>query len=129
MLKLIGCSFIGLFLVFISGCADDLPVKGPYPKTGVASWYDPNLTSPELFKKSGVTCAMRKTDYGKYYRVCNLANNKCVFVRHNDFGPSVGMYRKERIIDLSKSAFRSIADLDQGLIQVSVSQVYEANFD
>ena len=129
MMRLKGHIFVGLCLVLLAGCADDLPVKGAYPKTGLASWYDPSLTSPELFKKWGVTCAMRKTNYGKYYRVCNLANNKCVFVRHNDFGPSAGMYRKKRIIDLSKSAFRKIADLDHGLIQVSVSQVYDASVD
>jgi len=129
MIKLKGCFVLGLFLVFLVGCVDDCPVKGAYPKTGLASWYDPSLSSPELFKNWGITCAMRKEDYGKYYRVCNLANNKCVFVRHNDFGPSSGMYRRKRIIDLSKSAFRKIADLDHGVIEVSVSQVYEASVD
>lgn len=123
------CIFIGICLVFMAGCAEDRPVKGVYPKTGLASWYDPSLSSPELFKNWGITCAMRKTDYGKYYRVCNLANNKCVFVRHNDFGPSASMYRNKRIIDLSKAAFRKIADLDHGVIEVSVSQVYEASVD
>ena len=115
--------------MFLAGCADDQPVKGPYPKTGLASWYDPSLSSPGLFKTWGVTCAMRKTDFGKYYRVCNLANNKCVFVRHNDFGPSSAMYRMRRIIDLSKSAFKKISDLDQGVIKVSISQVYNAKVD
>ena len=129
MKRLRGCVLAATCLVMLAGCADDQPVKGPYPKAGVASWYDPSLSSPELFKKWGVTCAMRKADYGKYYRVCNLANDKCVFVRHNDFGPSAGMYRRKRIIDLSKAAFRKIADLDQGLIQVSLSSVYEASVD
>jgi rare lipoprotein A len=129
MKSLKGCIFICMCLVLLVGCTDDQPVKGPYPKTGMASWYDPSTSFPGLFRKWGVTCAMRKTDYGKYYRVCNLANNKCVFVRHNDFGPSLSMYRKRRVIDLSKSAFKKIADLDQGLIQVSVSQVYEASVD
>lgn len=129
MTKLKGYIFIGICLVLLAGCADDQPVKGPYPRIGIASWYDPSLTSPELFKKWGITCALRKVDYGKYYRVCNLANNKCVFVRHNDFGPSAGMYKKRRIIDLSKSAFRKIADLGHGLIEVSVSPVYEATVD
>jgi rare lipoprotein A len=129
MKRLKGYIFAGISLLLLAGCVNDQPVKGPYPKAGLASWYDPSFSSPELFKKSGVTCAMRKTDYGKYYRVCNLANNKCVFVRHNDFGPSAGMYRKRRVIDLSKSAFRKIADLDQGLIQVSLSQVYAASVD
>jgi len=129
MIKLTACLITGIFLVSLSGCADDQPVRGPYPKTGIASWYDPSLTSPELFKKWGVTCAMRRTDYGKYYRVCNLDNNKCVFVRHNDFGPSSGMYRKNRIIDLSKSAFRKISDLDRGLIRVCVTPVFQAQVD
>ncbi len=129
MIKLIGSISLVLIFILLASCVDDRPVKGPYPKTGLASWYDPSLTSPELFKQWGVTCAMRKLDYGKYYRVCNLANNKCVFVRHNDFGPSAGMYRRKRIIDLSKSAFRKIADLNQGIIQVSVSQVYNGPVD
>ncbi|MFH0917883.1 MAG: septal ring lytic transglycosylase RlpA family protein [Candidatus Omnitrophota bacterium] len=121
--------FAVICLMLLAGCLDDQPVKGPYPNTGVASWYDPSLTSPELFRKWGVTCAMRKIDYGKYYRVCNLANNKCVFVRHNDFGPSAGMYKKGRVIDLSKTAFRKIADLDHGVIQVAISPVYDAKVD
>lgn len=129
MKKLIGYLVIGVFLVLLSRYAGDQPVKGPYPKVGLASWYDPSLTSPELFKKWGVTCAMRKAGYGKYYRVCNLVNNKCVFVRHNDFGPALKMYRQGRIIDLSKAAFRRIADLDHGLIRVSISPVYEASID
>ena len=129
MRRLKGCIFTGICLVLLAGCADDQSVKGAYPKTGLASWYDPSLSCPELFKKWGVTCAMRKTDYGKYYRVCNLASNKCVFVRHNDFGPTCLMYRKRRIIDLSKSAFRKIAELDQGLISVAISEVYNAKVD
>jgi rare lipoprotein A len=127
--NIISLIIIGIILSFLSGCADNQPLKGPYPKQGVASWYDPSITSPELFKKYGVTCAMRKTDYGKFYQVCNLANNKCVFVRHNDFGPAQSLYRQGRIIDLSKSAFRMIADLDLGLISVSVTPVYEVSVD
>ncbi len=121
--------FAGVCLLSLSGYADNQPVKGVYPTVGQASWYDPNSTSPELFHKWGMTCAMRRTDYGKYYRVCNLSNNKCVFVRHNDFGPSEGMYRRGRIIDLSKAAFRKIADLSQGVIRVEVTQVYNAPVD
>ncbi len=127
--ELIKYIILGAGLVFLAGCNVEQPVKGEYPKTGIASWYDPSLTSPELFKKWGVTCAMRKTDFGKYYRICNLANHQCVFVRHNDFGPSAKMYKKGRIVDLSKSAFRKIANLDLGLIQVSVTPVYEAVVD
>lgn len=115
----------GIIVILLNGCADNFPVKGPYPKTGLASWYDPSLSSPKLFKKWGSTCAMRKTDFGQYYQVCNLDNNRCVFVRHNDFGPSASMYRKGRIIDLSKQAFKKIADLDNGVIQVQINPVYQ----
>ena len=108
----------------MGGCADNHPVIGPYPKTGIASWYSDKIT--KMGEKSDgnyLTCAMRKTDFGKHYRVCNIANNKCVVVRHNDFGPSKRSYDKGRIIDLSSSAFSRIADLKEGIINVTVEEV------
>ena len=48
--------------------------------------------------------------------VTNLANNKSVMVRINDRGP----YVRGRIIDLSKSMFKKIADPKVGVIDVSV---------
>ena len=129
MIRVLGYAFVFLCFIVLISCASDQPVKGLYPKEGIASWYDPSNLAPDLFKKLGMTCAMRKLDYGKYYRVCNLANNKCIFVRHNDFGPSRIMYARGRVIDLSKSAFRRIANLDHGLIRVTISPVYSANPD
>lgn len=66
-------------LFFLSGCANNDPVVGPYPKTGKASWYSAKITATgEKFSDTDLTCAMRKTDFGKYYNICNIANNKCV---------------------------------------------------
>ena len=110
--------------VLLFGCADNQPVIGAYPTHGEASWYTARRTaSGEKFNQYAFSCAMRKFDFGKYYRVCNVANNKCVAVRHNDFGPSKRMYLRGRIIDLSHPAFSRIADLKQGIIEVTVNEV------
>lgn len=113
-------------LLFLSGCANDDPVVGPYPKTGKASWYSAKITvTGEKFSDNDLTCAIRKTDFGKYYNICNTANNKCVTVRHNNFGPSKRLYDRGRIIDLSRAAFLQIADLEEGIINIRVDEVSE----
>jgi len=105
----------------LSACADNTPVAGPYPKTGMASWYSARITATgERFDDNDLICALRKKDFGKHYKVCNTANNKCVAVRHNNFGPSKYFYNQGRIIDLSKAAFSQIADLEEGIIEVTI---------
>ncbi len=94
-----------------------------YPTTGIASWYSTHTTaSGEKFNDNDSTCAMRRYDFGKFYKVCNVANGKCVVVRQNDFGPSKYLYDKGRIIDLSKKAFSRIADLEEGIIKVTIEE-------
>ncbi len=111
-------------LLFLGGCADNNPVVGPYPNTGIASWYSTQHTATgEKFNSNDLTCAMRKNDFGKNYKVCNMANNKCVVVRHNNFGPVKPLYNQGRIIDLSKAAFSRIADLKDGTIKVTVEEI------
>ena len=66
---------------------------------------------------------MRRRDFGRYYKVCNLSNNKCVVVRHNNFGPSKRLFDKGRIIDLSKKAFSEIADIKDGVVKVSLEEL------
>jgi len=110
-----------LAVLFLTACADNTPVAGPYPTVGIASWYLANITATgEKFNDSDLTCAMRKKDFGKHFKVCNIANDKCVTVRHNNFGPSKYFYDRDRIIDLSKAAFSRIADLEEGIIRVTV---------
>ncbi len=116
------CIFIGFIL--ICGCAKEEAVSGDYPKTGLASWYLTKKTaSGDKFDNNALTCALRRRGFGKYYRVCNPGNGKCVIVRHNDFGPSGRLYSRGRIIDLTKAAFLQIADLKDGIIKVTVTEV------
>lgn len=111
-------------LILLVGCADNRPVSGPYPEQGLATWYTAKLTaSGERFDGDSLTCAMRKRGFGGYYRVCNVKNNKCVTVRHNNFGPSLKKFKEGRIIDLSKAAFSSIAELEEGVIKVAVVEM------
>lgn len=110
------------------------PGRAVFADNGTASWYSVEscqregtsgvwTASGEAYTNEGLTCAMRSRDFGKYYKVCNLDNNKCVVVKHNDFGPNKKLHSKGRIVDLSKGAFALIADLDKGLINVSVEEI------
>jgi len=96
-----------------------------------ASWYSTQscqkegtsgifTASGEKFDENALTCAMRSRDFGKYYRITNLDNGKSVVVCHTDFGPNKKLWKKGRIVDLSKGAFRKIADLRKGIINVKV---------
>ena len=49
----------------------------------------------------------------------NTKNSESVIVKINDRGPFV----KNRIIDLSRSAFISIANLDAGVIDVTIEVI------
>lgn len=102
--------------------------------TGNASWYGKNdLTDPwphkvnadgTAFDEDSFTCAMRHREFGYYYRVTNLSNGKSVIVKHADYGPA-RKYRGKRLnrlIDLSKAAFKEIADLKSGVIKVRVEK-------
>ena len=54
---------------------------------------------------------------GQKVAVTNLANGRVVVVKILDRGPKKSL---NRIIDLSEAAFSQIADLEQGLIKVTV---------
>ena len=51
--------------------------------------------------------------------VTNVKNGKSVEVKINDRGPFV----KGRIIDLTRSAFSKIGDLDSGVIEVKIKAI------
>lgn len=123
------CVILICFILFC-GCQDNKPVTGFYPATGLATWYNPRTTaSGEKYQKGQFTCAMRKRGFGKSYLVCNLENNKCVEVRHNDFGPAFYLFAVGRIIDLSRNAFSKIDDVKKGVIRVRIGEVYPAQVD
>jgi len=91
---------------------------------GIASWYskdDPGIlettANMEQFDDDQLTCAIWDLPFNTKLKVTNLENGKYVIVRVNDRGPAK---RLNRTIDLTRQAFSQIADLDKGLIEVSV---------
>lgn len=94
-----------------------------YPTSGLATWYTSRLTATqERLDDASFTCALRRRDFGKWYKVCNAGNGKCVAVRHNNWGPSWYLFNQGRIVDLTKGAFSQIADLEAGVIKVTLSE-------
>ncbi|MDQ7910290.1 septal ring lytic transglycosylase RlpA family protein [Phytohabitans sp. ZYX-F-186] len=81
-----------------------------------ASFYDEpqGTANGEQFDPEALTAAHKTWAFGTRVRVTNPDNGKSVIVRINDRGP----YVDGRCIDLSRAAFRAIASLDLGHIDV-----------
>ena len=95
--------------------------------TGIASWYsekDPGINkhtaNGEIFDDTALTCADWGHPFGTKLKVRNPANGKSVICRVNDRGPAK---RLNRVIDLTRGAFRRIADPRKGLVKVTVQPV------
>ena len=84
------------------GCACDRGVE-----TGKGTWYA---------QADGLSAAHKTLPKGTVVRVENLANGKWVNVVIRDRGP----YGKNRIIDLSDEAFRRLAPLSTGILNVRI---------
>lgn len=89
-----------------------------YRATSMASWYGYELAgnstaSGEVFNPEDLTFAHKTMAFGTVVRFC--ANGGCVLARCNDRGPFVA----GRSFDLSLAAFRSIAPLGAGVIEVA----------
>jgi rare lipoprotein A len=94
--------------------------KGYYQK-GVASWYGKLFHGKETasgtnYDMYGYTAAHRSLPLGSKVRVVNLQNGKDIVVKINDRGP----YIKNRIIDLSYSAAKSLGLIDSGIQDVKI---------
>lgn len=81
-----------------------------------ASFYDEpqGTANGEQFDPEALTAAHKTWAFDTRVRVTNPDNGKSVIVRINDRGP----YVDGRCIDLSRAAFRAIASLDLGHIDV-----------
>lgn len=95
-------------------------------KEGQASYYGEKFhgrttASGEVFDASKFTAAHKELPFNTWLQVTNLENNKSVNVRISDRGPYVG----DRVIDLSKAAFESIASISRGVINVSFHPISE----
>jgi len=75
--------------------------------------------SGDRFNQLAVTAAHKTLPFGTKVKVTNIKNKKSVIVKINDRGPFI----KGRIIDLTRSAFDEIGNLDSGVISVTIEVV------
>jgi rare lipoprotein A len=85
-----------------------------------ATWYGKAFHgqytfSGEVFDMNKLTCASNHFAIGTKLKVINLENKKSVIVRVNDRG-AMDKY----IIDLSQGAFKRIAKLKKGVLDIKV---------
>ena len=103
-------------------------------ETLTASWYSYEscrkegtngvyTASGERFNENDYTAAMWGIPFGTLVKVTNITNGLSVTVRINDRGPAKRLVKKGRIIDLSRKAFKQIADLKQGIIKVKIEEL------
>jgi rare lipoprotein A len=120
--------FIALYCLILAACSSTpksgTPVSIGHTESGVASFYGNEFQSRktsngEIFDQGKLTAAHRTLPFGTKVRVTNSQNGKSVIVRVNDRGP----FAKGRIIDLSSSAFKTIASLNAGVINVKIEVV------
>jgi len=116
-----------IFLVSaaILGCSSTPPKNEAgwigYTETGQASFYADKhqfkkTASGGLYNHDLKTAAHRTIPLGSKIKVTNVGNGESVVVAVNDRGPFV----KDRIVDLSKSAFSSIGSTSSGVISVQI---------
>ena len=116
------------FLLALSGCSS-IPSGGRdnwigHTESGEASFYadkfqNRKTASGERYNHSLKTAAHNKIPFGSSVKVTNRNNGKSVVVKVNDRGP----FAKDRVIDLSKSAFSSIGNPSSGVINVCIEVV------
>ena len=121
---------ICLFAVSIAGCG-----LSPNPAfADTASFYTVKscqkegtsgifTASGERYDENALTCAMRSREWGTMYKVTNLGNGKSVEVKLNDFGPNKRLWNKGRKCDLSRGAFKRIANLKDGVIRIKIEKL------
>ncbi len=119
---------VGIFMLALTGCTS-IPAESPKNlvgtrESGKASYYAMKYqfrttASGETYNHFSSTAAHRTLPFGTKVRVTNIANNKSVVVKINDRGPFID----GRVIDLSRSAFDKIADLDLGVIKVTTEVI------
>jgi rare lipoprotein A len=92
-----------------------------FAETGLAGWYGKEFqgritASGEKFNMYAYTAAHETLPFNTMLTVTNLENGKSVNVKVNDRSP----YKKNRLIDLSYQAAKSIGLLNLGTSEVSI---------
>ena len=98
-----------------------------------ASWYSVEsckregtsgiCANGEVLDDEAYTCAVWDKKFGTKLKVTNLENGLSVIVVVTDRGPAKRLVRQGRTIDLSRAAFRAIANLKSGIIQIKVEVI------
>ena len=118
---------VSIFIIVL-GCSSAYAKKDSnwigHTESGQASYYamkfqSKKTASGELYDKAKKTAAHKNLPFGTKVKVTNIKNSKSVIVKINDRGPFV----KGRVIDLSGSAFTSIANFDDGVIDVKIEVI------
>ncbi|GJQ33807.1 MAG: hypothetical protein HBSAPP04_26460 [Ignavibacteriaceae bacterium] len=132
------------FLLFASGCSSTIRIPVDDASPGQHSQPDPDpagsfdlkvvasfngkatyyadtfqnrqTASGETYKKSKYTAAHKDLPFNTLVRVTNLKNGKSVVVKINDRGP----FGRDREIDLSYIAAKSIDMISDGVVEVKV---------
>lgn len=81
---------------------------------GKASWYDYQLNG-NWWSKTHDTCALRVLPKYWHYKVC--AWDKCIECYQNDYWPKE---YTNKVIDLSSHAFKQLAPLSRGVVDVKI---------
>ena len=89
---------------------------------GKASWYGPGFhgrltANGERYNQNALTAAHKNLRFGTKVKVTNLKNGRSVVVRINDRGPFI----KDRVIDLSAAAARSLNMVRSGVAPVKIT--------
>lgn len=118
-----------MLLALAGGCipgrgSSPVPQPAGFPQEGTASWYGPGFdgrrtASGERFDADALTAAHRTLPFGTRVRVRNLENGREVTVRINDRGPTL----RDRIVDVSEGAARSLGMVRAGLARVRLTVV------
>ena len=116
------------FTIILSACTS-VPARTPnhllgYSQSGTASYYAMkyqfrSTASGEMLNNLANTAAHRSLPFGTLVRVTNRETGESVVVKINDRGPFI----QGRIIDLTRSAFSSIADTREGIVPVVIEVV------
>ncbi len=95
-----------------------------YAESGKASFYAMKYlfrktASGERFNHFSLTAAHKTLPFGTKVKVTNVKNGKSVTVKINDRGPFV----KGRVIDLTRSAFKKIGNIESGILDVTIKVI------
>ena len=117
-----------MVLFVLSGCATGRASRASRIEdsalSGEASWYGHphhgrRTASGEIYDMNKMTAAHRTLPLGTRVLVTNRENGRTVEVRINDRGP----FRKNRVLDLSYAAARSLGAVGEGVIPVTLKIV------